>query len=88
MARKSYVSELWSRLVLEGNFTLINNLRRAERREPGYCTMAVSKDGFSKDDKTHNLVLWFLKKHRIRVLNPGLEAARATLALRGHNATV
>jgi len=80
------IGELWSRLALEGKFTLINNLRRAELHEPGYCSIAVTKEGFSEDDETHNMVLRFLKKNNINILNPALEEARAALALRGYDA--
>ena len=81
MTGQNDVSELWTRLALEGRHTLLNKLRRAEHREPGFGTIVVTKEGFSDDDETHNLVLKFLRQNNICVFNPGLEAARLERAL-------
>jgi len=75
------ISELWSRLALEGNHILISTLRRAERHEPGYGTIIVKREGFSPDDDTHNMVLDFLRQHGVNILNPGVEIAKIRSAL-------
>ena len=77
------VGELWSRLTVEGNFELLSRLRRAECREPGFCTIVVGKTGFSEDDETHNMVIDFLKQIDVHVFNPGLEATKLEMALHG-----
>lgn len=74
---------LWERLAEEGNFELIEKLRRVEKREPGYGTIVVPYEGFSEDDETHNLVLDWLEEHRVNILNIGLERARLEQALYG-----
>lgn len=79
--QKVDISELWSRLALEGNFKLLDKLQRAERHEPGYGTIIVSREGFSEDDSTHNMVLGFLRQNDTHIFNPGLEAERIRLAL-------
>ena len=76
------VNELWSRLALEGNCELIKKLQRAERREPGYSTIVVKREGFSEDDETHNMVLRFLRQIGVEIFNPGIEIARLERALR------
>jgi len=81
MTGQADVSELWTRLALEGRHALLNKLRRAERREPGFGTIVVKKEGFSDDDETHNLVLKFLRQSSVCVFNPGLEVTRLERAL-------
>lgn len=73
---------LWVRLASEGRFDLIKILHRAEQHEPGFETIVVKKEGFSDDDTTHNLVLEFLRKNKINIFNPGLEAARIELVVK------
>lgn len=73
---------LWIRLIIEGNFDLIKKLHRVELQEPGYGTIVVTKEGFSEDDRTHNMVLRFLEKNNINIVNPGLERARLKYFLR------
>ena len=79
------IEELWARLALERKFNLIRKLHRAEKGEPGYGTVAITREGFSEDNTTHNMVLAFLKKNNIHIINPGLEEACLELALRGDN---
>ena len=69
-------TRLWIRLISEKNFKLIKKLYRAEKHEPGFCSIVVSKDGFSESDTTHNLVLKFLRYNKINIVNPNLEDAR------------
>jgi len=68
--------DLWIRLVLEKRFDLIKKLHRVELKEPGYGTIVVTKEGFSDNDQTHNMVLKFLNKNKVNIMNPGLEEAR------------
>lgn len=75
------VNVLWSRLAVEGNFELIKKLNRAERREPGFGTLVVRKEGFSNNDGTHNMVLNFLRQIGVNIFNPGLEITRLKRAL-------
>jgi hypothetical protein len=74
---------LWERLAEEGNFELIEKLRRVEKGELGYGTIVVPHDGFSEEDETHNLVLDWLEEHGVNILNVGLEKARLEQALYG-----
>jgi len=74
---------LWEKLALEGNFKLIEKLRKVERGELGYGTIVVPEKGFSESDKTHNTVLNWLEERNINILNPGLEKARLKYALKG-----
>lgn len=75
---------LQDRLAAEGNTTLIANLNRALRRESGYETIAIPKEGFSEDDETHNTVLDWLKEHDIHTINPIKEIAELEKTLYGH----
>jgi 5,10-methylenetetrahydrofolate reductase len=59
----------WVELASEGNFDLISRLHRAENKEPGFNTIVIDKKGFSPNDRTHNIVVRWLKKKRIHVLN-------------------
>lgn len=72
---------LWGRLVMEEKHDLIEKLSKAERREPGYGTIVVTKQGFSEDDTTHNMVIEFLEANGINTFNPGLLEARMERAL-------
>ena len=67
--------DLWIHLVLEKRFDLIKKLHRVELKEPGYGTIVVTKEGFSDNDRTHNMVLKFLNKNKVNIMNPGLEEA-------------
>lgn len=82
------VNELWSRLALEGNFKLLHTLQRAERREDGYGTIVVKKEGFSEDDETHNMVLDFLEQIGVHIFNPGIEITKLQAALRNYEGQV
>lgn len=63
------MEDLWAVLALEGNFDLINKLRMAEAREPGFGTIVVTEKGFSENDVTHNLVLDWLKERNINIVD-------------------
>jgi hypothetical protein len=70
MLHELEVSRIWNLLTYEGNFELIDKLHKAEMKEPGYLTVVVPEEGFSRDDEVHNLVIDWLKAHRfINVLN-------------------
>lgn len=70
-------------LALDGNFELIETLRHAQNKEPGYGTIVVPKQGFSDDDDVHNLVLDWLCEQKINVLNVQNEIANLEYALYG-----
>lgn len=74
---------LWDRLIDEGQFHLIRKLRRVEMGEEGFQTIVVPPEGFSEDDRTHNLVVDWLEERGVNVLNVGLEKARLEMALHG-----
>ena len=77
-------SDLWVRLAIEDRHDLIKKLNRAERREEGFETIVVPKEGFSDDDSTHNMVLDWLEEHEINVLNVGKEIRLCEVALHGY----
>lgn len=76
-------SQIHVMLVLEGNFDLINKLHRIERKESGYGTIVVPKQGFSKNDDAHNLILDWLHAQNVNVLNVQNEIANLEYALHG-----
>jgi hypothetical protein len=61
--------DLWTRLTLENNHALINQLSRVERHEPGFSTIVIPKNGFSPDDTTHNMVIDFIAECGAVTLN-------------------
>lgn len=71
---------LWAALASEGKFELIERLRRALLREPGYGTIVVTKEGFSENDHTHNLVIRWLKAHKIHTMNVIYEVEHLKMA--------
>ena len=73
--------DVWTALTLEGNHTLIDKLRRAELKTPGFGTLVVPKAGFSPSDAVHNAVLTWCGSNQILLLNPSLEIARLQHAL-------
>jgi hypothetical protein len=73
--------DLWTRLIEEGNFPLIEKLRHVERQDPGFGTITVPPAGFSQDDGTHNQVLTWLHRRRINILNPDLKIQYLSNAL-------
>lgn len=66
-------SDLWERLLMEDRHDLIKKLQRVERREGGFSTIVVPENGFSKDTETHDMVLTFLKKNKVNVLDVNQE---------------
>ena len=78
------MTDLWEKLTLEGRFNLIERLNRIETGVVGFNTIVVPPEGFSNDDRTHNLVLDWLVEHGANVLNVGLEISRMESALHGH----
>ena len=76
-------TELWIRLISEGKFDLIKKLHRAEKQEPGFGTIVITKEGFSESDTTHNLVLLFLQENNIHYINPGLEKTKIERFIKG-----
>ena len=73
----------WELLAAEGNHDLIARLRRAELGEEGFGSIAVTKDGFSENDETHNAVMEWLKSKGINIINPSREIAELEKALHG-----
>jgi hypothetical protein len=64
-------NELWERLVEEQNFELIDRLHKMENKVPGYTSIVITQNGFSTNDKTHNMVIQWIKRHRyINLVNP------------------
>lgn len=61
--------DLWSLLLQEGNHKLIDKLRRAEKREPGFTTIVVPPEGFSENISTHYVVMSWLKKKKINIVD-------------------
>ena len=75
--------DIWTTLALEGNFDLINKLHRVERKEEGFMSVAVPREGFSQNDQTHNMVMKWLRGRGVNILNPIHEIANLEYALRG-----
>lgn len=61
---------LWLTLASEGKYELITKLHRAQNKEEGYSTIIIPTEGFSKNDTTHNQVLKWLKKNKIKTFDP------------------
>jgi len=59
--------EIWSSLVLEQNFALLDKLQRIEKNEPGFGTIIIPKDGFSKNETLNKQIIAWLKRHKINV---------------------
>ncbi len=64
---------VWDRLSAEGNHTLIETLRRVERKEEGYGTIIIPANGFSKDPETNRAVIEWLQEKGVLVYNPQQE---------------
>lgn len=62
-------ASVWSRLVAEGNFELLERLRRTERREDGFMTYGVPRDGFSTNQATNNAIIGWLRQNGATVLD-------------------
>ena len=77
------VADPWPDLVAEGNFELIDRLQKAERKEPGFCTVVITKKGFSDSDIIHNKVLNWLRVRKIHTLDVMHEVENLKLALKG-----
>ena len=71
---------LWLTLVYEGKFELIEKLRKAELHEEGYETIVVTKEGFSENDWAHNMVIRWLKRHKVHVLDVMYEIGNLEVA--------
>ena len=65
------VLDIWSRLVEEDNHDLIEKLRRVERKEGGYGTIVVPAEGFSKNSKTHQMVIDWLEARDTNIVRIG-----------------
>jgi hypothetical protein len=67
---RQHRSELvWEALVLDGNFSLITTLHYAEMKTPGFGTIVTPVEGFSQNDKIHNLVISWCHEHDIATLS-------------------
>jgi hypothetical protein len=67
------VQTVWDILAAENNHDLINKLRRCERREPGYETILIPDDGWSKNDDTNDAIMTWLRLHDIHVYSASQE---------------
>ena len=79
-----YDDELWITLALEGKHALIEKLQRAFNGVPGYGTIVVMKEGFSENDRTHNMVLRSLREHGVNILDVMFEVGNLEHALYGN----
>lgn len=76
---------VWETLLLEGQYDLIEKLRRVERGEGGYGTIVVPAEGFSKNKKTHNLVIGWLSEKGVNILDTRKEEAELKETLKNLN---
>lgn len=76
---------LWEALWLNGDYALLEKLRKAEINFPGFGTLIVPKEGFSPCNWIHNLVIDWCKIHKIHLLNVAIEIAKLELALHPNN---
>jgi hypothetical protein len=60
---------LWQALVLDGNFTLLSKLHNAEIKFSGYGTLIVPTEGFSDNNRVHNMVIDWCREHKVRLFN-------------------
>lgn len=67
--KKASNDDVWGVLLAEGNHDLIRTLRRVEKKEGGYGTIVTPEEGFSKKSHTNELVLDWLKKQKVNVLD-------------------
>jgi len=78
--------ELWVTLAADGRYDLIEKLQKALNEAPGYGTLVVNKEGFSDNDRIHNMVLGWLKGHpEINVLDIVHEIGNLEEALKGRD---
>lgn len=80
--KKKEITDLWSLLLLEENHKLIKKLRHIEKKEIGWGTIVMPKEGFSKNKKTHKEVLKWLKKRKINILDVKKEIKELNEALK------
>jgi hypothetical protein len=74
---------LWLRLASEGKFDLIEKLQKAFNRVSGFETIVVTREGFSENDRTHNMVLRSLREHGVNICDVMYEIGNLELALHG-----
>jgi hypothetical protein len=79
-----YDDELWLALASEGKFALIEKLQKAFNRVPGFGTIVVTKEGFSENDRTHNMVIRSLKEHGVNICDVLFEIGNLERALCGN----
>jgi hypothetical protein len=78
---------VWELLVQEDNHDLIEKLHKVERKEKGYGTIVVPKDGFSKNGTTNQAVIDWLEEHDVNVLDPQKEISELKEALHGNRSS-
>ena len=78
------IEDLWLRLAEEGKHELIEKLHKAFNKVPGFGTIVVTKEGFSENDRTHNMVLGCLKKAGINICDVMFEIGNLECALHGY----
>ena len=76
-----YDDELWLALALEGKFTLIEKLQKAFNGVSGFGTIVVTQEGFSENDRTHNMVIRSLREHGINIFDVMFEIGNLERAL-------
>jgi hypothetical protein len=76
-----YDDELWLALALEGEHALIEKLQKAFNGVPGFGTIAVPREGFSENDRTHNMVIRSLKEHGVNIFDVMFEIGNLERAL-------
>jgi hypothetical protein len=74
--------DIWEMLVSEGQYELIEKLRRVERREGGFGTIVIPPDGFSKSKSTHNLVVNWLSENGVNILDVNREKSELERSLK------
>lgn len=79
--KKPKKPDVWEMLLTEGNHDLIEKLRRVERGEGGFGTIVVPPGGFSKNEKTHQLVIDWLSEKDVNILDVEREKSELRKAL-------
>lgn len=69
MLHKINKKDLWKTLLEENKHDLINKLRKVEKREEGYGSIVIPKNGFSENLSTHFAVVSWLKDKGINIID-------------------
>lgn len=74
-------SSVWLLLATEGRLDTINLLKKVERKEKGYRTLIIPKNGYSSNLATHIAVLKWLRTKKVNVYSPKREISELTETL-------